>query len=1339
MIRCCSCAITVLLVSTTTASLWGATRVPLVIDEPQSSRGVPWPVTTGVPFPKGSLTADGQCRLVDDAGREQALQSRVSATWDAEATSIRWLTIDFLAEPGRAYALEFGPDVRRKAIASPLVVERGEAGVTVSTGPLRVVFGKRGPAALGSAAVDLDGDGRFGNDEIVARGPSDGDHFYLDQDGRRFSSAGDGGERQVVVESTGPVRACVRVDGFYTGPDGRRIVSYRTRYHLFAGLPLVKAIDEFRIFGSTKQTRFRDIGMALELALSKDGRTVTADASGEPGNQPVTLPWREATTSVSSYQAAYRHLGNPQCEAAVVEVSTQGARRASESAKIGPWMQVRDRRAAVTGSLRWMWQQFPKQWEATADRLVLHTWSPRGGELDFGPDGIKRFLGEAGEKYLYDWDGVRGTLSPISNYFYFAGREGLERGEGDGRGTRKHHELWLHFAPAARRKTAAEFASLAARQPLALASAKWNCSSGVFGPLAARPNGSKYEAIVDRLFDLERDAQDAFGDYGWWQFGAGPHYSYQWDEATQRHYADPRRFEYHTYQKETQLWWCYLRSGERKFYDWAIPSENHWIDIAVSHEPLKYHTRWLGGEEHEQQMHFPRGDWSIDSPYYHLRHHDTGEAWLRGGAQFWASYHRTLETTTLAYYLTGDERYNDVIEYWRDYYGDLAGKTNASPDVQPWHREQAWFTPRQPDQPPKSWAVMLRDYAPFTSGSRHQQTLFFNLATLYEHTWDQRIRRALDDYAAAFLEPDGPIGAWRSQENRLPAYADAPKLAHYWSTALWKYARASGDPRMKEIHSRYYRRMWLADPFREDLGIYSNQQIAWAYYLTRDPRHLRPALLELEKLLPAAEPLAAPGELGRRIYNPYSPIECFSAVPRLEWALEEAARAGVAIPSPPPLMPQRTAIALWKPAREPLQLTLWGYDKELTLLGPDAAPFRDCRIETTEAASDLQPFDRDLPNFEVYLHEVAIPADALAGYYIVAPKLEMAVLAKSGGGAVLCSAARPVAIEAGAACRLQVPRDARQVLLESASPASLRVVEESGEELTTHIREGRLAATWEGKAPTILRIENGGDRRIWFRLDELPPADCWVTFQPAWPEAVPAAKVAQAAVSEAPRIDGDKLFVAGRFGEGVLITDQRTLHLPDHVVIDGKPRRLFDLRQGTIEFWVKRLWDERLRPVRPVTFLDNGLLRGWSPWKLPLRQWAHVAIVWRPLRRDPRRTVVHVYVDGRDRASYRSTHWEGYSRRPFGLPEKAPWKEEFLATAPPNAAFVLDELRVSTVPRYADLQVRFGGSQTFNPVRFSPPKSRPEEDESTRLLFHFDGSLEGRSSIGDSRVTGRVD
>src|SRR5262245_19993018 len=101
-----------------TPAALAATRVDLLIDEAQPGRTAPWPVTTGVPFPRGQLTDAAHCRLIDDIGAECPLQARVAATWDVERRSIRWLTVDFLAQPGRKYGLEFGPDVRRQASAS---------------------------------------------------------------------------------------------------------------------------------------------------------------------------------------------------------------------------------------------------------------------------------------------------------------------------------------------------------------------------------------------------------------------------------------------------------------------------------------------------------------------------------------------------------------------------------------------------------------------------------------------------------------------------------------------------------------------------------------------------------------------------------------------------------------------------------------------------------------------------------------------------------------------------------------------------------------------------------------------------------------------------------------------------------------------------------------------------------------------------------------------------------------------------------------------------------------------------------------------------------------------
>lgn len=66
---------------------------------------------------------------------------------------------------------------------------------------------------------------------------------------------------------------------------------------------------------------------------------------------------------------------------------------------------------------------------------------------------------------------------------------------------------------------------------------------------------------------------------------------------------------------------------------------------------------------------------------------------------------------------------------------------------------------------------------------------------------------------------------------------------------------------------------------------------------------------------------------------------------------------------------------------------------------------------------------------------------------------------------------------------------------------------------------------------------------------------------------------------------------------------------------------------------------------------------------------------------------------------------------------------EFVSRAIAGTAFSIDELRVSNVARYADLQVEYGPQQTFNPIRFDPPSKPFEADPQTLLLMHFDDDL----------------
>lgn len=125
-------------------------------------------------------------------------------------------------------------------------------------------------------------------------------------------------------------------------------------------------------------------------------------------------------------------------------------------------------------------------------------------------------------------------------------------------------------------------------------------------------------------------------------------------------------------------------------------------------------------------------------------------------------------------------------------------------------------------------------------------------------------------------------------------------------------------------------------------------------------------------------------------------------------------------------------------------------------------------------------------------------------------------------------------------------------------------------------------------------------------------------------------------------------------------------------------------------------------------------------------EWAHVAVGWRPLKRDPERIAVHIYVDGLDQQNYRSTWWEGYSQKPFTLSSRERLGQ-FICETTADAPFVIDELRISTTARYADQNAELGGQQVFNPSRFTPPRQAFTLDAKTAVLLHFDGSTSGGS------------
>lgn len=233
----------------------GTRSVPLQIQNPLDVDAVNWPVTGGVPFPKGTLGSGDDLRLVQ-AGQEIPIQVEETGTWPDG--SLKWVLLTLLADvpAGQTaiYELQYGRGLTRAA--QPAAIEPGwlphstvqlagsqPAALTAAppapevAGPLRAVFvsdetapegvpvaiQRRTTAYAGSGltriqyTMTVTGDTEFTDLDALRL------EFAIPRSGKYRAETADGG--LVDVPSSGPP-LCQRFDTEYAvgvnAADGRR-------------------------------------------------------------------------------------------------------------------------------------------------------------------------------------------------------------------------------------------------------------------------------------------------------------------------------------------------------------------------------------------------------------------------------------------------------------------------------------------------------------------------------------------------------------------------------------------------------------------------------------------------------------------------------------------------------------------------------------------------------------------------------------------------------------------------------------------------------------------------------------------------------------------------------------------------------------------------------------------------------------------------------------------------------------------------------------------------------------------------------------------------------------
>ncbi|MEW6356503.1 MAG: LamG-like jellyroll fold domain-containing protein [Planctomycetota bacterium] len=601
-------------------------KVRIIADYPEELGLGEWPVTFGVPFPRGALASVENVRIVTAAGQEVPSQIIRTATWNKPDGDVRWMLVDMSAERGAEYLVEYGSKVKRSEGPSRLKVSDEPQQILVTTGPLHAAFSKQHSYLIQHVWLDHDGDGRFSDaeDQMIRQQRR---MSMADGTGAVYETSDKPEDYKVEVETNGPRRVVVRASGWYRDKQGNGLCRYVTRVHLYEGKSFVRIFHTFIVAFNTDKTQLRNIAVPFDAA---DGPVRSAAFAVETGFSPATF---DAPAASRLVQDSAEHFA----------VSDAQGKRLKEGRRAGGWLDIQVPKGGMALALRRMWQDYPKELESTPDGIAAHLWPPHGDRLlDF------RAHATLGPERYKEW----------GHRVYYAGLYdgGLDEYD-QAMGLAKTNEMILAFysrdaKPARAACTALEEA------PFLVADPEWMCKSDVFGPL--HPYDPKRFPDIERKWEIAFERYEFlrrhFGDYGFFDFG-DVHYSIHWDEENRRWVPEPwRRFASRFYGICVMPWTQFARTGSRRYLEWAIDNARHVMDIDMCHITAKVegyrYPKYAGGRYGGNGgiIHYGADIYSIGCDSH---------------VSQWADY----------YYLTGYERAWDVLLEEGQFYLD-ADKEN---------------------------------------------------------------------------------------------------------------------------------------------------------------------------------------------------------------------------------------------------------------------------------------------------------------------------------------------------------------------------------------------------------------------------------------------------------------------------------------------------------------------------------------------------------------------------------------------------------------------------------------------------------------------------------------
>lgn len=1273
------------------ASAHATIDIPLRLDVPARTNVTHWPITVGVPFAQGAVKGVDDLCVVDDAGAPVACQFVVTGRW--RDGSVRWALVDFHADLSRRYAIK---QAARPAADDDIRIDASDAGVTVTTAGATYRFNK-GEGCFSSV--------HLGDSALISG--AGGAFYVIDSRDRRGVLQGD----ELKVEMAGTRHAVVRVAGEYRTADGTRNGAGTVYYHFYAGMPSVRISHKFIITDHTTDLWFKDIGMALPVAVG-DGAVATFNHSHGDPSAFTTVPLAGADEAIM-LQSDFPHFGSTSSNH---EIRAAGRRIAAGRAG-GDWCDLSSPTLGLSAQLPGFAEMFPKAFLVAANRMTVKFWAPESGKvLDFRTRQIT-------ESYFgHDWIPADHKTMDSANTAI---------------GTARTHDIWLspRKNPPAGPASPSMLNKLGATRDeiYAVVDPAWVSASGVmdrFQPYNPSPTDTyaRAEEVV-RSFYLQhvQIPEQIFPNTGYISWGRNPYVSQGWQVKNGAWYPTPHRLgRCLEYNLKRCVWILYARSGDRLYRDYA-----------------RRYTRFL----HD----FVNSNW--DSPVKPLGWYVQGSPW--DSPAFWGSFseqdiRRTerpnfiSEVSTLGYGTS-----EDVIQYVYDYF--MAGDFHS--------RDMAITYKRAVE-------LEIGDNVDKLLTAVPSYVILRPMGSAYEIEPDDKFY----DLGHRFLER---ITGDAANGLNLAQPQNYVKDGEIWAGFYHYYTSTGDELALKPVvmsAQHYYRTNRIDFVYR---GSAQFQCFAVAYDQTKDPAYLAYMKQALRDFTHTTPTLHDRGlnyhEIDRRFTDKWGHVGAITTASPVMIGIPVALRAIADNDEPTPRVPMaskpqptaKTHLLFKKEQPQPGRIDLYVNnfgDLEVT---PRVLDMRGTVVPTKVVAREFHRTDKPhgdaaWQHFHNYLRGlsgdhlfVQLEVDAPEGVYQLDAGDETAwKVLYSDMNKFMQVAPDGMILEQNHDYFFRIPAGLNHVELFAHRP--IEVFDPVGNPVELVSQGNGMYRFATGGKAGVWRMTGSSDKLVadypftkittFVRFMNLPLAVGLDDVSRAFDADIAALKPAIVAT----KVEGPH--AEGRFGKAAALGRDQVIHVP---VDETKA----PAGAGTIEFWVKPTWSStdlhmlearfsrvtqhwfRMGPmlishnVLPVnegrygdynlSQLDLTVFKTKGGIKYPVRlflregQWYHVAVTWSI---DGRQSDVEVFINGR-RKVY--DHYQGAI--PFDL------KTEDLAAfgnvvkfgsavsygyadGPGVARQIFDEVRVSNVVRYTD--------------HFKPPTAPFAADANTYLLMHLDGTLE---------------